>query len=325
MTVIISGNSGVQSVNGTASAPSVTGTDTDTGIVYGTNTLSLATGGTSGLTQDSSQNVGINTTTPRYNTSGATAGVTTLTVYNAANGGGGVELATASTTATASAGRLCFVATGNSDGSRAISWIDSLIQGSTSGNQGGLMRFATKADNAAAAVVMILNTGGSVALKGAVSTADGTGITFPATQSASTDANTLDDYEEGTWTPVLSSAGGTPTGTVYSQRNAAYTKVGRVVTVVGGIQLSTKGTGGSGEVYITGLPFANSATGGFGEGAAAVTIGYLTTASYNNRVTAFPVASGSYLRFRLNENDAALDLGEITNTTYTKFTATYFV
>jgi len=31
----------------------------------------------------------------------------------------------------------------------------------------------------------------------------GAGITFPATQSASTDANTLDDYEEGTWTPVV--------------------------------------------------------------------------------------------------------------------------
>jgi hypothetical protein len=34
----------------------------------------------------------------------------------------------------------------------------------------------------------------------ATPSASGSGITFPATQSASTNANTLDDYEEGTWT-----------------------------------------------------------------------------------------------------------------------------
>ena len=40
----------------------------------------------------------------------------------------------------------------------------------------------------------------SLALQGATSVT-GTGISFPATQSASSDANTLDDYEEGAWTP----------------------------------------------------------------------------------------------------------------------------
>ena len=42
----------------------------------------------------------------------------------------------------------------------------------------------------------------SLALQGATSQS-GTGITFPATQSASSDANTLDDYEEGDWTPSI--------------------------------------------------------------------------------------------------------------------------
>lgn len=64
MTVIIDGTNGVTSVNGTAAAPSVTGADTDTGIVYGTNTLSLSTGGTTAVTVDSSQNVGIGTASP---------------------------------------------------------------------------------------------------------------------------------------------------------------------------------------------------------------------------------------------------------------------
>ena len=57
MAITINGTTGITSVNGTASTPSVTGTDTDTGIVYGTNTMSFATGGVTAVTVDSSQNV----------------------------------------------------------------------------------------------------------------------------------------------------------------------------------------------------------------------------------------------------------------------------
>lgn len=64
MAVIINGTTGITNVNGTAAAPAETGTDTDSGIVYGTNTVSLATNGTTALTVDSSQNVGIGTSSP---------------------------------------------------------------------------------------------------------------------------------------------------------------------------------------------------------------------------------------------------------------------
>jgi hypothetical protein len=64
MTVIINGTTGITNVNGTAAAPAETGTDTDSGIVYGTNTVSLATNGTTALTVDASQNVGIGTSSP---------------------------------------------------------------------------------------------------------------------------------------------------------------------------------------------------------------------------------------------------------------------
>ena len=50
--------------------------------------------------------------------------------------------------------------------------------------------------------------GATISVGGATPSASGAGITFPATQSASTDANTLDDYEEGTWTPTVNSTGG---------------------------------------------------------------------------------------------------------------------
>ena len=47
----------------------------------------------------------------------------------------------------------------------------------------------------------------TIAVGNATPSASGAGITFPATQSASTDANTLDDYEEGTFTPILTTTG----------------------------------------------------------------------------------------------------------------------
>ena len=43
------------------------------------------------------------------------------------------------------------------------------------------------------------------------------GITFPATQIPSADGNTLDDYEEGTWTPTISSG----TGSITTNRTSA--------------------------------------------------------------------------------------------------------
>ena len=81
----------------------------------------------------------------------------------------------------------------------------------------------------------------------------GTGITFPATQSASTDANTLDDYEEGTWTPTLTFGGVAHNGT-YSYQSAHYTKVGRLVTVTGLVGINSAGTA-TGTARMTSLPF----------------------------------------------------------------------
>jgi hypothetical protein len=105
---------------------------------------------------------------------------------------------------------------------------------------------------------LTINSTGAVALNGAVTTATGVGITFPATQSASTDANTLDDYEEGSWTPVLAFGGGS-TGITYSSQQGNYTKIGNRVFISGRIGLSNKGSS-TGLVTITGLPFTSANT-----------------------------------------------------------------
>ncbi len=96
---------------------------------------------------------------------------------------------------------------------------------------------------------------GALTITGLV-TLTGGQIKFPATQVPSADANTLDDYEEGTWTPTLQ-FGGAATGITYGTRNGRYTKVGRLVFVELRIVLTSKGSS-TGAATITGLPFTNN-------------------------------------------------------------------
>jgi hypothetical protein len=84
--------------------------------------------------------------------------------------------------------------------------------------------------------------------------ASGAGITFPATQSASSDLNTLDDYERGTWTPSLK-FGGNSVGMTYTTQQGYYVKIGSFVMTTCLITLSAKGSS-TGSATITGLPFS---------------------------------------------------------------------
>jgi len=92
----------------------------------------------------------------------------------------------------------------------------------------------------------------TIGVGGATPSASGSGITFPAAISASTDANTLDDYEEGTWTPVATSAGGSITSYTSS---GYYTKIGNSVTVNFRILITNNGTGSTG-INVSGFPFS---------------------------------------------------------------------
>ena len=80
-------------------------------------------------------------------------------------------------------------------------------------------------------------------------------LTFPAVQVASSNLNTLDDYEEGTFTPVLSRASTPPTTVTYTSRSGDYVKVGKKVTVWVQIRVSDLSADGSGLNEVTGLPF----------------------------------------------------------------------
>ena len=91
---------------------------------------------------------------------------------------------------------------------------------------------------------------------GATPSASGAGISFPATQSASTDANTLDDYEEGTFTPILADHVSSANAATMSVQEGFYTKIGNTVTIQIQIVWSSKGSMGSGNnTRIYGMPF----------------------------------------------------------------------
>lgn len=87
-----------------------------------------------------------------------------------------------------------------------------------------------------------------------ISGASGGQIKFPASQNASANANTLDDYEEGTFTPAAAFGGGT-TGITYGTQSGAYTKIGNQLGLRIRLTLTSNGSS-TGNFTITDLPFA---------------------------------------------------------------------
>ena len=94
----------------------------------------------------------------------------------------------------------------------------------------------------------------TIGVGGATPSASGSGISFPATQSASSDANTLDDYEEGTWTPTVRGEGTAGT-TTYTLQEGYYTKIGNTVFLYCSVSYSA--ATGTGPLQIQGVPFNN--------------------------------------------------------------------
>ena len=220
--------------------------------------LQLQSNGTLALNVDTSANISVGTTTANTVAGNSNAR------YFAVQGDGTLSSAdgriilsnprayaniSANTT---TAGRVFFQLTNGSGGTITdAANIDAIASGS--GGASGYcldIRFVPKQDNGSSAEAARINFGGNLILKGGTSTASGTGVTFPATQSASTDANCLDDYEEGTFTPSL---GG---NTTYNGQSGNYIKIGKMVYVEIQIFVNSIGTGSTS--IVSGLPFTTA-------------------------------------------------------------------
>jgi hypothetical protein len=120
------------------------------------------------------------------------------------------------------------------------------------------------------------------------------GIQFNGDTAA---ANALDDYEEGSWTPIVTFGGGT-TGQTYAANQGSYTKIGRQVSVTCYVEFSNKGTS-TGASVLTGLPFTiASGTAFFG----APSVGDVRNVTFVN-----------VLGFYSNQGQTTITMGQTSN------------
>jgi hypothetical protein len=156
------------------------------------------------------------------------------------------------------------------------------------GTQSSTLSFVTNTNK-----VTTMNANGNLVLNGGTLTAGGTGITFPASQDASSNANTLDDYEKGTWTPAFNSTNSNASIT-HSIQQGSYVKIGNFLHCWGYILIGSISSVGTGGLVLTGFPFAlpENVTLGFSDNNA-LTQYYSSTVS-----TIYGYGSGTSMQFR---------------------------
>ena len=206
----------LQGTDNSVSSPAVQGgtAGTTTGVYYpASNQIALATNGTLGLIQDASQNVGIAKSAP------------VARLHLAGSGTSGQVTSS-------------FIIENTSSGTMGID-----ITGSA-GSSVARFRYGggpgTGTNSMTGTFMTVGLEGGSAGTQG---------IYFAPTQVASANANTLDDYEEGTWTPIDSSGASLS----FSVTQASYCKIGSLVYIQ--FYLTYPSTSNGTNNQIGGLPF----------------------------------------------------------------------
>jgi cytoskeletal protein CcmA (bactofilin family) len=177
-----------------------------------------------------------------------------------------------------------------SNGTSSVSEIRFIESDGTNNNTA--IGFATAASAGTISEKMRIHPGGVVSFLSGIELGSGLDATS---------ANTLDDYEEGAWTPALTGSSGT-SGTAYTTQVGAYTKVGNKVTANFHILLSNEGTIG-GTTRISGLPFIGNSAPQYQT--AAVVSGEMNIDA-DQQVVAMQYAGNAFLYLFLQEPQLAL-------------------
>ena len=251
-------------------------------MIFKTNDGSDGTSPTERIRIDSLGHVGVNTSSPDANGFGSGNGILTV----------------ASDTGSAKTAMLNLVGDGNdTDATRVASlfYNDASATGAGATLAGiEAYRASNHATDPGANLVFSTNVGATGGYAERMRIRAAGGLTFNGDTAA---ANALDDYEEGTWTPVFAGSSGV-SGQTYSQQLGAYTKVGRFVYLTAYVVLSNVGSVTGSYAYINGLPFAPSSDSNayFGVGQAS----YVTNVGVNASsimLYANPAATFSYVTY----------------------------
>ena len=154
----------------------------------------------------------------------------------------------------------------------------------------------------------------------------GKGIDFSVTTSGTgtMTSELLADYEEGTWTPVLTASGSGITNQVYATQSGTYTKVGRQVTVNAILALTSFTNTSGNYTRISGLPFTPS----FNAGS---TLQYENfTGGTNGQIILAVVSTDAQIYFQKTDSNGqvgatGVNSGLLQQTVALVCTATYFV
>jgi hypothetical protein len=182
---------------------------------------------------------------------------------------------------------------------------------------GDFMRFWTSSAEQMRLTSTGLKTASTISVGNATPSTSGAGITFPATDSPSSNANTLDDYEEGLFVPTMSSGSGGPI--VLSTATGKYTKIGNVVTFALRVTVSNANSAG-GAISITNLPFASTSYANRNRVVSA-SISNVTGSTMDNIGGTFIPASST----QINIASSIFANIVLTNTSDMDFNGTYFV
>ena len=169
---------------------------------------------------------------------------------------------------------------------------------------------------------LIVNGNGNVTTGLGVLTVSGGRIAFPATANLSAGANTLDDYEEGTWTPTFTATTTNPTVTYDAAvRYGVYVKIGKTVFISGTVVITALTAAGSGNLQISGLPFTASSgtTGGYGS----LALGYKASWTTTTPGTAYVQASTAYVALANEAMTATITTANLSAASYVMFSGFY--
>ena len=234
----------------TAANPGITGADTDTGLQFGTNEVSIVTDGSDRVTVDSDGRLLAGTTSNSGN-------FRAVFEANAGNSAAGGDLLLARGSETPLNGQALGLV-GFSDNTHTNSaQVQCARDGGTwsSSSKPTRMIFSTCADGESSPTERLrITSDGTIRL---ASGCPGIDFSQIQTNASGMTSETLDSYEEGTWTPTCQSDGNIGS----SQYTNTYTKIGRLVTINCDIHALDNITS-SNPIKIGGLPFVPSATSG---------------------------------------------------------------